>query len=632
MSNIIFFICFTVLLAIALLCLNLFLGPHNPYGEKSDSFECGFSSFRGQNRAEFNISFFIFGLLFLLFDLEILLVYPYTVSSYNNSYYGLSLVLIFLLILTVGFVYEFGRGALVIRSKQTGYLADQTLSSSGKGLNGIKRSSLNLYNNQRKSYSTTSLNNKPSSAAPLQSNLEGAKVKEFIQWFVGLMDGEANFYIVPKKDNDTTYFSFKIRIGLHIDELPLLKLIQKRLGCGVIEIRKDNKSVTLIIGTHQDLINIIFPILENFTLNSTKHLDYLSFKNAFNLYINPSNNRTEDIINDKIQYLGAEYPWESLRLEILKKIWLPADYLLFGSSKEAQELFGVADFNISRSIERGRKLQKGEFGKFYILFRVGCFSRALKINSKQTGYLENSYTVTSTDSVKANRSVNFFNLSNRRSYSTSSQNNKSFVSDLLQVILIAPPKPHPFVTEILEAGGKDFITIILYGVVYNIPKAYLSIVKNLGIGFFLGVPVIENIWSFCHTGSATVSDLESELDGIIAELNRLLPQLATFISRFNQTIVGTGINIVTDALGNLGIDVLADMDDNTAQQIANRVELIDSLIRNHVSRIRELLTRAIEIERQISESNGDYVSKLTEIKRRFDSILEGGGYYNRTQS
>ncbi|KAF2702354.1 hypothetical protein K504DRAFT_394559, partial [Pleomassaria siparia CBS 279.74] len=52
------------------------------YEEKDSVFECGFHSFLRQNRTQFNISFFIFALLFLLFDLEILLVYPYSVSRY----------------------------------------------------------------------------------------------------------------------------------------------------------------------------------------------------------------------------------------------------------------------------------------------------------------------------------------------------------------------------------------------------------------------------------------------------------------------------------------------------------------------------------------------------------------------
>lgn len=113
-----FFFLFVPILASILLGINFLFATHNPYNEKNSVFECGFHSFLGQNRSEFNISFFIFGLLFLLFDLEILLVYPYVVSNYNNGIFGLIIVLIFLLILTLGFVYEIGKNALYISSKQ----------------------------------------------------------------------------------------------------------------------------------------------------------------------------------------------------------------------------------------------------------------------------------------------------------------------------------------------------------------------------------------------------------------------------------------------------------------------------------------------------------------------------------
>jgi NADH-ubiquinone oxidoreductase chain 3 len=122
LGSTLFFLIFIPFLAFVLLALSVILSPQKPYSQKSSPFECGFSSFRGQNRTEFNISFFVFGLLFLLFDLEILLIYPYAVSSYNNSSFGLFVVIIFLLILTAGFVFEFGHGALKINSKQTGYL------------------------------------------------------------------------------------------------------------------------------------------------------------------------------------------------------------------------------------------------------------------------------------------------------------------------------------------------------------------------------------------------------------------------------------------------------------------------------------------------------------------------------
>lgn len=99
--------------------LNLIFASHNPYQEKDSAFECGFHSFVGQNRTQFNISFFIFALLFLLFDLEIILVYPYIVSAYVNGIYGLVVMLIFFLVLTLGFAFELGKNALTINSKQT---------------------------------------------------------------------------------------------------------------------------------------------------------------------------------------------------------------------------------------------------------------------------------------------------------------------------------------------------------------------------------------------------------------------------------------------------------------------------------------------------------------------------------
>src|SRR2546430_3797576 len=118
MTNTILFFIFIPLLAFILLMINLILAPHNPYKEKDSVFECGFHSFLGQNRTQFSISFFIFALLFLLFDLEILLVYPYIVSAYSNGIYGLIVMLVFFFMLTLGFVFELGKNALKIDSRQ----------------------------------------------------------------------------------------------------------------------------------------------------------------------------------------------------------------------------------------------------------------------------------------------------------------------------------------------------------------------------------------------------------------------------------------------------------------------------------------------------------------------------------
>ena len=118
MTSTTFFIVFIPVVAILLLVINLLLAPHNPYQEKDSAFECGFHSFLGQNRTQFSISFFIFALLFLLFDLEILLVYPYSVSGYTNDIYGLIIMMFFFGLLTIGFIFELGKNALAIESKQ----------------------------------------------------------------------------------------------------------------------------------------------------------------------------------------------------------------------------------------------------------------------------------------------------------------------------------------------------------------------------------------------------------------------------------------------------------------------------------------------------------------------------------
>jgi NADH-ubiquinone oxidoreductase chain 3 len=118
MTTTTFFLFLIPVLGIILLSVNLILSPHNPYQEKDSAFECGFHSFLCQNRMQFSISFFIFALLFLLFDLEVLLVFPYVVSAYTNGIYGLLIMLIFFIVLTLGFAFELGKNALKIESRQ----------------------------------------------------------------------------------------------------------------------------------------------------------------------------------------------------------------------------------------------------------------------------------------------------------------------------------------------------------------------------------------------------------------------------------------------------------------------------------------------------------------------------------
>nr|YP_009160637.1 NADH dehydrogenase subunit 3 [Hirsutella minnesotensis]AKR17968.1 NADH dehydrogenase subunit 3 [Hirsutella minnesotensis] len=118
MSSMTFLFILVSILTILFLALNFLLAPHNPYQEKYSIFECGFHSFLGQNRTQFGVKFFIFALVYLLLDLEILVIYPFGLSGYENGIYGLIIVLIFIGIITAGFVFELGKNALKIDSRQ----------------------------------------------------------------------------------------------------------------------------------------------------------------------------------------------------------------------------------------------------------------------------------------------------------------------------------------------------------------------------------------------------------------------------------------------------------------------------------------------------------------------------------
>jgi NADH:ubiquinone oxidoreductase subunit 3 (subunit A) len=114
----IMFLFVPVLVAI-LLVLNVLLAVHRPDSEKVTPYECGFSPVYGQTRAPFSIQYYLVGILFLIFDLEILLFYPLAVTLYSVSTYGFAVGVIFFTVLTVGFVYEFGKGALYFTDQRS---------------------------------------------------------------------------------------------------------------------------------------------------------------------------------------------------------------------------------------------------------------------------------------------------------------------------------------------------------------------------------------------------------------------------------------------------------------------------------------------------------------------------------
>lgn len=112
MNNLLMFFIFVPILAFLLLALNLLLAPHNPDEAKISPYESGFLAITDQTRSTFQIHFYVVCLLFIIFDLEILLLFPIGVTLYEVSIFGFSIAVIFFLILTIGFILEIGSGAI----------------------------------------------------------------------------------------------------------------------------------------------------------------------------------------------------------------------------------------------------------------------------------------------------------------------------------------------------------------------------------------------------------------------------------------------------------------------------------------------------------------------------------------
>ena len=116
---------FVPILTGILLMLNVLLAVHKPDTEKVSAYECGFSPVYGQTRAPFSIQYYLVGILFLLFDLEILLLYPLATSLYQVGSYGFVVANLFFLVLTLGFMFEWGKGALYFTDQRSAIRAPQ---------------------------------------------------------------------------------------------------------------------------------------------------------------------------------------------------------------------------------------------------------------------------------------------------------------------------------------------------------------------------------------------------------------------------------------------------------------------------------------------------------------------------
>ena len=109
--SIIIFLFVSLSLSIGFIVLNFLFSPKNPDPEKLSAYECGFEAF-GDSRMEFDVRFYLVAILFIIFDLEIAFLFPWAISLGNIGTLGFWSMMIFLFVLTVGFVYEWKKGAL----------------------------------------------------------------------------------------------------------------------------------------------------------------------------------------------------------------------------------------------------------------------------------------------------------------------------------------------------------------------------------------------------------------------------------------------------------------------------------------------------------------------------------------
>ena len=109
--SIIIFLLMALLISIGFILINFISSPSNPDPEKLSAYECGFDAF-DDSRMEFDVRFYLVAILFIIFDLEIAFLFPWAITLGEIGVFGFWSMMIFLAVLTIGFIYEWKKGAL----------------------------------------------------------------------------------------------------------------------------------------------------------------------------------------------------------------------------------------------------------------------------------------------------------------------------------------------------------------------------------------------------------------------------------------------------------------------------------------------------------------------------------------
>ena len=98
-------------LAVVMVLASYLVAKQKPDAEKNSAYECGFEPF-GDARSKFDVRFYLVSILFIIFDLEIAFLFPWAVTLGKIGFYGFWSMIVFLGVLTIGFIYEWRKGAL----------------------------------------------------------------------------------------------------------------------------------------------------------------------------------------------------------------------------------------------------------------------------------------------------------------------------------------------------------------------------------------------------------------------------------------------------------------------------------------------------------------------------------------
>jgi len=98
-------------LSFALAAVPFVIAPSKPDAEKLSAYECGFNAF-GDARMKFDVRFYLVSLLFIIFDLEVAFLFPWAITLGKTGVFAFWSMMVFLGVLTVGFIYEWKKGAL----------------------------------------------------------------------------------------------------------------------------------------------------------------------------------------------------------------------------------------------------------------------------------------------------------------------------------------------------------------------------------------------------------------------------------------------------------------------------------------------------------------------------------------